>query len=112
VWIVRELLRLVGRIAVAVLVAILIAEVRAIITGGDTMHTFRIVLLLMGCVLLLLAAGGQGTMAGKKLNHDGWWLTRAFGAFGAQTHPEDPTLSPGAVFIGSGLAVLALGLFI
>lgn len=109
-WIVRELVRLVGRIAVAVLIAILIAEIRAVISGGDMFHTFRIVLMLMGVLLLLLAAGGQGVMSGKKATHDGWWLTQAFGTFGMQAHPEDPTLAPGAVFMASGLITLALGI--
>ena len=56
-WIVRELLRFVGRIAIALLIAIVIAEARALISGGDTFWTFRIVLMLLGCLYLLLAAG-------------------------------------------------------
>ena len=36
-WIARELLRFVGRIAIALLIAIVIAEARALISGGDTL---------------------------------------------------------------------------
>jgi hypothetical protein len=57
-WIFRELSRLVGRITVAVLLAIVFAEARALIAGGDTMHTFRWVILGLGGIFLLL--GGHG----------------------------------------------------
>jgi hypothetical protein len=109
-WVVRELVRLVSRIAVAVLIAIAIAEVRAIVSGGDTFHTFRIVLLLIGCVLLLLGGTGTGSVAGRRVN---WGtITPGLGGVifrGFQPKPEDPTLTPGAVFIASGVVLLALG---
>jgi hypothetical protein len=111
VWIVREFLRLAGRIAIAVLIAIVIAEVRAAISGGDTMRTFRIVLMLVGALLLLLAAGGQGGMSRRKMSHEGWWLTQSLG-FGRMVAEGGPTLSSGAVFTGSGLVVLLLGVFL
>ena len=63
-WIIRELSRLIARIAVAVPIAIVIAEFRAL--GGVI---FR-----------------------------GW-----------QPKPEDPRLTANAVFIGSGIVLLVLG---
>ena len=68
-WVVRALLQLVTRIAVAVLIAIVIAEVRALLDGGDTVHTFRVVLLLLGGLFLLLGASGTGSAANRRL---GW----------------------------------------
>jgi len=113
VWIVRELVRLLVRIAVAVLIAIVIAEVRAVITGGDTTRTFQIVMLLLGAVYLLLAGTGTGSTASRMVN---WGeITPGFGGTifrGFRPKPEDRQLTPGAVFVGSGVACLAIGLFV
>jgi hypothetical protein len=110
VWVFRQLFRLIGRIAVAVLIAIAIAEVRAVLTGGDTMHTFRIVLLLLGGLMLLLGGTGTGSAASRRVN---WGqITPGRGNIffrGFRPKPEDPTLTPGAVFIGSGVVLLVLG---
>jgi hypothetical protein len=109
-WVVRALLQLVSRIAVAVLVAIVIAEVRALLDGGDTMHTFRVVLLLLGGLFLLLGASGTGSAASRRI---GWGEVTAgrggvvFRAF--QPRPDERQLSAGAVFIGSGIVLLVLG---
>ena len=62
-WIARELLRFVSRIAIALLIAIVIAEARALVSGGDTFRTFRIVCILLGCLYLLLAAGPSASSA-------------------------------------------------
>jgi hypothetical protein len=112
-WVARELLRLVSRIVVAVAIAVLIAEVRAIVSGGDTFHTFRIVLMLLGVLLLLLAGTGTGSTASRRVNWGS--ITPGAGAVifrGFQPRPEDPTLTPSAVFIGSGLVVLLIGILI
>jgi hypothetical protein len=109
-WVVRQSLRLIGRIAVALLIAILIAEVRAIISGGDMFWTFRVVLMLLGVLFLLLAGSGTGSAASRRVN---WGvITPGRGRIifrGFRPRPEDPTLTPSAVFVGSGLALLALG---
>lgn len=112
-WVFRELFRLVSRIVVAVAIAVVIAEVRAILSGGDTWWTFRIVCMLLGVLFLLLAGSGTGSAASRRVN---WGLiTPGAGAVifrGFQPRPEDPTLTPSAVFVGSGVALLALGLFL
>ena len=109
-WVVRELVRLLSRIAVAVLIAILLAEIKTIVSGGDTTHTFRITLLAIGAVMLLLGGTGTGSAASERLN---WGeITPGLGGSifrGFQPKPEDPTLTPGAVFIASGIVLLALG---
>ena len=104
-WIVRELARLLMRIAVAALIAIVIAEVRALLDGGDTMHTFQVMLLLFGGLFLLLGAAGTGSAASGSITPGaGGVIFRGF-----QPRPGDPTLTPGAVFIGAGLVLLVLG---
>jgi len=108
-WIARELMRFLGRIAVALLIAIVIAEVRALISGGDTLWTFRIVLMLLGCLNLLLAAGPGASLGGQRMNDTSWWLTQSLG-WGKLQHVPGPRMTATAVFIGSGIILLVLGL--
>ncbi len=109
-WVARETARFLSRVAVAVLIAIVIAEVRAALGGGDSMRTFRIVLLLLGGLFLLLGGTGTGSAASRRVNWGSITLGRGGDIFrGFQPRPEDPRLSAGAVFIGSGVALLALG---
>jgi len=107
-WVVRELLRLVGRITIAVLIAVAIAEIRALLSGGDTFRTFRIALMLLGCLMLLLAAGPGASLGGRRVNDLGWWLTQSLG-FGRLQHAPGPKLTATATFVGSGVVLLALG---
>ena len=37
--------------SIAVLIAVVIAEVRTLISGGDRLHTFQISLVIVGCLL-------------------------------------------------------------
>jgi hypothetical protein len=108
VWIVRELLRLVTRIGIAVLIAIVIAEIRALLSGGDTLWTFRIICMLLGVVFLLLAAGPGASMGGRRVSSGSWWITESRG-FAALQAADGPRLTATAVFIGSGIVLLALG---
>jgi hypothetical protein len=109
-WVARALFQLVSRIAVAVLIAIVISEVRALLDGGDTMHTFRVVLMLLGGLFLLLGASGTGSAAAERV---GWGeITAGRGGVifdGWKPRPDEPQLSAGAVFIGSGIVLLVLG---
>jgi hypothetical protein len=111
VWIVRELSRLLVRIAVAVAIAALVAGVRALISGGDVLHTWKIMDLLLGCFMLLLAAGGgRTTAAARRVN----WGIVTPGRGGKLSppvfaHAEGPQLTASAVFVGSALVLLALG---
>jgi uncharacterized membrane protein YhaH (DUF805 family) len=107
-WIVRELLRFVGRIAIALLIAIVIAEARALFSSGDTVHTFRIVCILLGCLYLLLAAGPGQSLGGRRMNDTSWWVTQSLG-YGKFEMAPGPKMTATAVFVGSGLALLALG---
>ena len=107
-WIVRELLRFVVRIAVALLIAIVIAEARAVISGGDTAHTFRIVCLLLGGLYLLLAAGPSASLGGRRMSDTSWWITQSLG-YGKLATAPGPKMTATAVFIGSGLVLLVMG---
>ena len=107
-WIARESLRFVGRIAVALLIAIVIAEIRALVSGGDTLWTFRIVLMLLGCLYLLLAAGPGASLGGRRMNDTSWWITQSMGWAKLQ-HVPGPKMTATAVFIGSGVTLLVLG---
>ena len=109
-WIARETFRLLSRILIAVTIAVVIAEVRAIVSGGDTFWTFRMILLLLGGLMLLLAGTGTGSTASRVVNWGEITPARGGTVFrGFRPRPEDPTLTPSAVFIGSGVVLLALG---
>jgi hypothetical protein len=107
-WAVRESLRFASRIAVAVVVAIVIAEARALVSGGDTLRTFRVVLMILGVLFLLLAAGPGASLDGRRVNGLGWWSTESRGFSALQAAPG-PRLTATAVFIASGLVLLAAG---
>ena len=107
-WIIRELLRFVGRIAIALLIAIVIAEARALISGGDTFRTFRIVCILLGCLYLLLAAGPSASLGGRRMSDTSWWVTQSMG-WGKLQHVPGPKMTATAVFIASGVVLLVLG---
>jgi hypothetical protein len=114
VWVVRELSRLLLRIGVAVGIASLIAELRALVSGGDFVHTLRITVLLLGCLMLLLSgAGARGTASARRVN----WGVLTPGRGGVLSRPvfadvEGPQLTASAVFFGSALALIALGLLV
>jgi hypothetical protein len=109
-WLVRELSRLLVRIAVAVVIAGVVAGVKALASGGGLLHMWRITLLALGGLMFLLAGTGRGG-AHRRLNlamdHGPNYVMRIPGM---QPKPDDPTLTASAVFVGSGLALLALGL--
>jgi hypothetical protein len=112
VWVVRELSRLLFRIAIAVAVATVVAGIRAAASGGGALHTWKITLIVLGCLMLLLAAsGGKGTAANRRVNqrvdHAANFILRMPGV---PATVGGPTLTAGAVFAGSGIALLALGL--
>jgi hypothetical protein len=106
-WVARELSRLLVRIGVAVSIAVVVAGVRALASGGDFLHTWKITVLLLGCFMLLLAAGGgRTTAATRRVN---WGLITPGLPQPAFAQAEGPQLTASAVFVLSGLALIALG---
>ena len=70
--------------------------------------TFRVVLMLLGALFLLLAGADQGSAASRRVNWVDIFSVRGhFPAFAPR--PDDPRLTPTAVFVGSGFVLLALG---
>jgi hypothetical protein len=110
-WVFRESLRLVERVAIAVLIAIVLAELRTLVAGGELMHTFRISLVIIGALLLAMGAMGPGSSYDRHLSAVGHYWSQLSGVED-NAPPPGPVLTAGAVFVFSGAAVLALGLFI
>ena len=112
-WLLRELIRLLERIAIAFIVALVIAELRALAVGGDTWHGFKVSCLILGALLFLMGAVGRNNNFERRMDYgitEAAW-GRIPGVSSLQRNPEDPSLTPGAVLGGAGLALLAVGLF-
>jgi hypothetical protein len=109
-WVVREFLRLLFRIAVAVAIASAIAGIKAFLSGGDALHTWKITLIALGCLMLLLSmAGNRGTASNRRLNqgvdHASTFVMRIPGL---PPTNEGPTLTATAMFIGTAVALFVL----
>jgi hypothetical protein len=114
VWIFRELARLIIRIAIAAALTTLLAVVLAAFGATPFMTAGRILCVVFGCMLLAMAGVGSGSNIDRYMSQSvtkvAWGTIPGFDALRA--NPEDPTLAPGAVFFCSGLAVIALGIFV
>lgn len=110
-WLLRELLRLLEKIFVAVLIAIVLAEVRTLLAGGDRLHTFQISLVIIGALLLMMGAAGTDSAYDRHLSAVGRYWGQLSGVHDAEPQ-VGPVLTAGAVFVVSGVAVIALGLLI
>jgi hypothetical protein len=110
-WVLRELTRLLGRVFVGVCIAVVIAGIKALLSGGDSFWTFRIMCMLLGGLYLLLGAAGTGSAASQRVNWAPITPLRGnpIARFSTRRRPEDPTLTPTAVFVASGLVLLAFG---
>jgi hypothetical protein len=111
VWIVRETLRLGEKVAIAVVVAVIFAELRTLISGGERLHTLQVSLIIMGALLLMLGAVGPGSTYDRRLSAVGQYWSQRAGVRDGDA-PTGPVLTAGAVFVISGLIVLALGFVI
>ena len=110
-WLLRELLRLLERIFIAVLIAVVLAEVRTLISGGDRMHTFQISLVIVGALLLMMGAAGNDSAYDRYLSAVGHYWAQRSGVDDSEAQ-VGPVLTAGAVFVISGVVVIALGLLI
>jgi hypothetical protein len=114
-WVIRELIRLVWAIVVAATIASVIGILIAVLHGGDLAAEMRISFLSIGCLLLVLAAAGN-SMTGSSRRATGRlrqfsgpsWLRGA--GMSADATPVGPTLTVSAVFVGSAIVLIALGL--
>ena len=64
-----------------------------------------------GALLLFMAGVGRNTSFERRLDYgitESAW-GRVPGVSSLKTNPEDPTLTPGAVFVGAAIVLLAIG---
>ena len=114
-WIVRELLRLIERIALGVLVALVLALVQVPFRAhGDFWHGFQISCLIVGALFLMMAGVGNDTNFARRIDYGVTMqaLGRIPGVSTIERTGDDPTLTPGAVFVGTGVAVLVIGFLV
>ena len=113
-WVARELVQLVVRVAIAFVVALALALLWAAVSEHSFRHDLRITTLTLGLLLIGMAAIGRGSNFERAMDFgvaEAYW-GRIPGMSSTHRTGEDPTLSPGAVFALSGAALLALGLFV
>jgi hypothetical protein len=113
-WIVRELIRLIEKIAIAFGIALLIAVLWAAISQHSFVHDLRLTCLIVGAFTIVMGAMGRSTPFERRLDYgitEAAW-GRVPGVSSLKFNPEDPTLTPGAVFFGAGLALLAFAIFV
>lgn len=113
-WIVRELIRLVEKIAIGFAVALVIALLWAAVSKHAFLTDFRNTCLLVGALTVLMGAMGRNTPFERRMDYgiteQAWG--RIPGVSSLKFNPEDPSLTAGAVFVGTGAAMLAVALFV
>lgn len=113
VWIARALAQLVLTVAIVFVVAAVAAGLLALVRSGEFLGSLRITALSIGALLLLMGGTGgafsraadteaQQAALGRLPGVPSWTASR----------PEEPTLSSGAVFAVSGLALIVVGLVV
>jgi len=114
VWLVRELGRLVVKVVVGFVIALVLAVLWAAVSQHSFAHSLYVTTLFIGCMLLLMGAIGRGSNFDRSM--DAGVTQAAWGRIpGVSTlnrHPEDPTLNPGVVMVLCGLALLAFSFFV
>jgi hypothetical protein len=115
VWVVRELLRLVERILLGVAIALVLALIQAPFRGqGHFVHGFQLSCILVGAFFLLMAGVGNDSGFARRIDYGVTMsaLGRVPGVSTLQRTGDDPTLSPGAVFVGTGVVLLVIGFLV
>ena len=113
-WVVRELIRLVEKIVLGFAIALIVAVLWAAVSQGAFVHALRNTCLIVGAFTLVMAGMGRGTPFERRLDYgitEAAW-GRLPGVSSLKFNSEDPTLTPGAVFVATGIALLAFGLFV
>jgi hypothetical protein len=103
------LLGFLARALVGVAVAFVFAFGLALLRGGAFLASFRIAALVVGALLLFMAAGGSSPARRTGIN-DPWLASFAPKLLPALSAREgDVQVSPSALFVLAGLALLVLG---
>ncbi len=114
-WIFRELIRLLERIALAVVIALILALVQVPFRNhGGFVAGFQLSCIIVGAFLLMMAGVGGDSNFARRMDYGVTEsaLGRIPGVSTLQRTGEDPHLSAGAVFVGSGLVLLAIGFLV
>jgi cell division protein FtsW (lipid II flippase) len=110
-WVVRELARLLVRVVIAVAVALVLAVLWAALSDRGWTQSLRATCLGVGCLAILMGAVGRGSNLERAMDYR--VAERAWGRIPGmstlQPRGEDPTLSAGAVFFLTGVALIVLG---
>jgi hypothetical protein len=112
VWVARELLRLLERVAAGVAIAAVVAAVWSLTQHGSTAHRFQIAFIVIGAIVVALGALGRGSSYQRETDLQTRWGLRGVSALLPRADPTEPQLAPGAVLFVSGAIVIALGLLI
>jgi hypothetical protein len=109
VWIVRQLVRLLARVAALVGIAG-IAAVVALLRSDHGMHIFRVTLIVAGCIIAALGAMGAGSSYQRAADLRTARWTRYWS--GGVAASQEPQLAAGPTLVVAGAIALALGFFV
>jgi hypothetical protein len=111
---VRELVRLIEKIAIAFAVAVALAALWALVSSHSFAHDFRTTCLVVGALTLLAGAMPRDSPFERRLDYGvtekAWGAMPGFSSL--KYNPGDPTIRPGVVFVAAGLALLAFAIFV
>ena len=114
-WVLRELVRLLEKIAVAVVIALLLALIQVPFRdNGGFVAGFQLSCIIVGAFLLLMAGVGSDSNFARRMDYGVTEaaLGRVPGVSTLQRTGEEPHLSAGAVCVGSGIVLLVIGFLV
>ena len=112
-WVLREIVRLIEKIAIAFAVALVLAVWAAVSEHGFE-HDLRTTCLTVGCIALVMGAIGRGSNFERRMDFgvtEQFW-GRVPGMSSVQRRGEDPTLASGPVFFFTGVVLLAFAFLV
>jgi hypothetical protein len=112
VWVVRELLRLLERVAVGVAVAAAVGGLWSLTQAGSAHHRFQIAFLVVGAIVVALGAMGRGSSYGRAAEIRAGSRFPSVSGLVPAGGADEPQLAPGAVLLLSGAIVIALGFLV
>jgi hypothetical protein len=112
VWVVREALRLLERVAVGVAIAAAVGGAWSLTQSGSAHHRFQISFLVIGAVVVMLGAMGRGSSYGRAAQIRAGSRYPSLSGLVPKGAADEPQLAPGAVLLISGAIVVALGFLV
>jgi hypothetical protein len=114
-WVLREFVRLLEKIALAVVIALVLALIQVPFRdNGGFVAGFQLSCIIVGAFLLLMAGVGSDSNFARRMDYGitESALGRVPGVSTLQRTGEEPHLSAGAVFVGSGIVLLVIGFLV